>query len=696
MKQDFEKEERIFADLVLIEDRLQREVELARMCEGDADLGQRIGLLLASHETDGLLIDDTNYSSDLLGDLVPLMESAGQFIESFQLIEKIGEGGMGLVFKAQQTSPVQRTVALKVLRVGTSSKKIVERFENERQTLAVLDHPNITKILEGGITESGRPYFVMEYVDGCPITEYCNVNQLGARQRLGLFCDVCKAIQHAHLRGIIHRDIKPANVLVQLSNGTPIVKVIDFGIAKLIDHDFADTKYTIQGQLLGTPGYMSPEQADQGHFGDIDSRTDIYSLGALLYAMLTGVPPIEIPKASNQSILRTLETIRDSEPMPPSARILSRKGAELLPLHSEVKGDLDWVVMKAIQQDRNLRYESPISFARDVERHLAGAPVEAAGPNFWYQTKKRLRKYRTVVAVGLVGILFMLTAAIGGTLLAIKARDAESVATHARFQEQQMRETAELQRDRALKAEIELRQIVHVRQSELAQAETENELHRSKVMDEFFDQFFVGFSKDRKEKIDDTHFKYVPRFRFETVAFEQPILRLGKAQLTQLATSLFSVIADDFCEDDLRHNGQEIVDVDLSRIEGIHELMITALQIHQKKCETMFAENFLLNADAHECLALHLLAQERFLDAESHLNKASELRSLLQDENKTDSDRFNEIRNQVLIAFCQNGQQESPNFESQIETLGEKTKSLGGQHVRFLSVLSELSRSKVE
>ena len=683
MKENFEKEERIFSDLVAIADAKQRENLLKRLCRDDPALNQRLSALLASHETKDFLIDNSTFSSDLLGELLP-SEAAGQFIEGFELLEKIGEGGMGLVFKARQTTPVQRIVALKVLRFGAESKRIVERFEAERQTLALLDHPNITKILDGGITETGRPYFVMEYVDGCPITEYCENNKLNVRQRLRLFCDVCKAIQHAHLRGIIHRDIKPANVLVKLTNDLPIVKVIDFGIAKLIDPDLADTKHTINGQLLGTLGYMSPEQADQGHFGDIDSRTDIYSLGALLYALLTGVTPVEIPKSSNMSILRTLETIRDKEPVCPSTRIHSQQPDEDMPKVAEVKGDLDWIVMKAIHSDRNRRYESAASFARDVERHLVGVPVEAAGPNFWYKVKKHFHKHRTAVVLAGLCVILMLTAAIGGSLLAIKARKAEASANYSKIQEMKMRKAAENQRDRALKAEKQLRQIVHERQSELAKAETENELYRSRVVQSFFDKFYEEFGKTHTEKIDDMHFKYIPRFQFETAAFDQPVIKLGEKQVGEKSDALFSFFCDDFCEDDLR-DGQEIVEVDLAGINGIQELMITALEVHQVKCQTMFPENLLLNADAHECLAIHLLAHGNWLAAEPHLKKAVQLHLQLLSEGWTEQGRFNTVRCRALLLICCREQLEERQYEEAARKMTEEIQSLGRKFNWFLT-----------
>lgn len=694
MKENFEKEERIFGDLVAITDKLQRETELKRLCQDDPALSQRLSALLASHETRDILIDSSTFSSDWLDELLP-SEAAGQFIEGFELLEKIGEGGMGLVFKARQTTPVQRIVALKVLRFGTESKRIVERFEAERQTLAVLDHPNITKILDGGITESGRPYFVMEYVDGSPITEYCDTNKLNVRQRLRLFCDVCKAIQHAHLRGIIHRDIKPANVLVKLTNELPVVKVIDFGIAKLVDPDLADTKHTINGQLLGTLGYMSPEQADQGHFGDIDSRTDIYSLGALLYSLLTGVTPVEIPKSSNMSILRTLETIRDKEPVCPSTRILSQKSDEHMPKVAEVKGDLDWIVMKAIHSDRNRRYESAASFARDIERHLVGVPVEAAGPNFWYKFKKHFRKHRTAVVLAAICVILMLTAAIGGSLLAIKALRAESSANLSKIQQMKMRKAAENQRDRALKAEKQLRQIVHERQSELAKAETENELYRSRVVQSFFDDFYEEFGKTHTEKIDEMHFKYIPRFQYETAAFDQPVLQLGETDVGAKSDELFCFFCDDFSQEDLR-DGQEIVEVDLSSINGIQELMINALEVHQVKCQTMFPENLLLNADAHECLAIHLMARENWLVAERHLKKAVQLHLELLSEGWTEQGRFNVVRCRALLLISSRKLLKEDQFDELAVKMTQEIQSLGRKFDWFLPKWTAVLESFVD
>ena len=312
-------------------------------------------------------------------------------IGPYKLLEQIGEGGFGIVFMAEQQQPVRRKVALKVLKLGMDTKQVVARFEAERQALAIMDHPNIAKVHDGGATPSGRPYFVMELVKGVPITEYCDQNHLTPRQRLELFVPVCQAVQHAHQKGIIHRDLKPSNVLVSVHDTTPVVKVIDFGVAKALGQELTEkTLFTGFAQMIGTPLYMSPEQAGQSSL-DVDTRSDIYSLGVMLYELLTGTTPFDRERLKDASYEEIRRIIREEEPARPSNRISTletRTGTTISEqrqsdprrLSRLLRGELDWIVMKALEKDRNRRYETANAFALDIQRYLAGEPVQAAPP----------------------------------------------------------------------------------------------------------------------------------------------------------------------------------------------------------------------------------------------------------------------------------------------------------------------------
>src|SRR6516225_8362669 len=364
----------------------ERAAFLDKACAGDAGRRARVEELLRAHQ------------------------AAGNFLQGYRppaepvatTDEPISEGGFGAVFMAEQQEPIRRKVALKVLKPGMDSTQVIARFQAERQALALMDHPHIAKVLDAGQTGSGRPYFVMELVKGLPITEFCDQAQLTPRERLELFVQVCQAVQHAHQKGVIHRDLKPSNVLVMMQDITPVVKVIDFGVAKALGQELTDkTLFTGFAQMIGTPLYMSPEQAGQSGV-DIDTRSDIYSLGVLLYELLTGTTPIDKDRLTEVGYDELRRIIREEESPRPSTRIStlgqaatsvsSQRKSDPKRLSQLCRGELDWVVMKCLEKDRNRRYESAYGLARDIERYLHDEPVQACPPSAWYRYRKLARR----------------------------------------------------------------------------------------------------------------------------------------------------------------------------------------------------------------------------------------------------------------------------------------------------------------
>ena len=352
----------------------------------------------------------------------------------YKLLENIGEGGMGSVWVAEQQQPVKRRVAIKLVKAGMDSKQVLARFEAERQALAVMDHPNIAKVFDGGVTEQGRPYFVMEYVKGVPFTTYCDNARLSLKERLNLFIPVCQAVQHAHHKGIVHRDLKPSNILICLYDGKPVPKVIDFGLAKAMHQSLTEQSiYTGHGIMVGTPLYMSPEQAEHNNL-DIDTRTDIYSLGVVLYELLTGSTPLERQQLKQAAIDEVLRLIKEVEPPRPSVRLSSsatlpniaaQRSIDPKQLSRSLAGDLDWIVMKSLEKERTRRYETATGLARDIERFLNDEAVEACPPSRIYQLKKLIRKNQGKVVAASVVLIALVIGIIGTTWGLFRATSAE-------------------------------------------------------------------------------------------------------------------------------------------------------------------------------------------------------------------------------------------------------------------------------
>ena len=420
-----------------------RPAAIAAACGDDVDLRRRVDALAdALRRADGFLSDPTAGDATIGAGppltVAPIGERPGDRIGPYHLLEQIGEGGFGVVFKAEQERPVRRLVALKVIKLGMDTREVVARFEAERQALAMMDHPNIARVFDAGSTAAGRPYFVMELVRGSPITEYADKHKLTTADRVALAVAVCRAVQHAHSKGIIHRDLKPTNVLVMTADDKPVPKVIDFGIAKATQSKLTErTLFTAHRQLIGTPQYMSPEQADSDGV-DVDTRTDVYSLGVVLYELLVGTTPLDARSLRSAAFEAMRRMIRDAEPARPSTRlsalgdtlatVATNRGTDARQLSRQLHGELDWIVMRSLEKDRSRRYDTAAALADDLNRYLAGEAVLAGPVSGAYRLRKALRRHRAAVLVGVTVAAALLLGMAGTTAGLVQAKHQRAIA----------------------------------------------------------------------------------------------------------------------------------------------------------------------------------------------------------------------------------------------------------------------------
>jgi len=604
----------------------ERDQYLATACHDEPALKEQVLLLLQAHDGAG----DFLQHNQLTSSASLLTERPGDRIGRYKLLEQIGEGGCGVVYMAAQEEPVRRRVALKVIKLGMDTKNVIARFEAERQALAMMDHPNIAKVFDAGATETGRPYFVMELVRGIKITDYCDQNNLSTEARLKLFTQVCQAIQHAHQKGIIHRDVKPSNILVTQNESAAVPKVIDFGIAKATtDQRLTDkTVFTAFEQFIGTPAYMSPEQALMTSL-DIDTRTDIYALGVLLYELLTGQTPFDSNELMAVGLDAMRRIIREQEPARPSTRlstmadieltaVAQHRQAEPTRLGTLLRGDLDWIVMKALEKDRSRRYETANGLAADIQRHLANEPVVARPPSAGYRFQKLVRRNKFAFVAGSVVLLVLLGGIAASTWQAIRA-------TRAEREQTRLREQAEMAQTNEARERVK---------AEVNEQKAEAEAAKSRQVAQFMKDMLKGVGPSAALGRDTTMLREI----LEQTARGLDKLKGQPAVEADLRTTLGNVYLDlgEYTNAAAMHREalalrKQLLGDEHSEVASALNLLATALwkQGRRSEAETLYREALAMRrrlfGDENKAVADSLDSVARIVEAQGNLAEAETL-----------------------------------------------------------------------
>jgi serine/threonine protein kinase/tetratricopeptide (TPR) repeat protein len=649
-------ESQVFADALKLSSPAERAAYLERACAGNPPLRSRVEVLLQAHASDPGFLEQPAGALAGTGDEAPVptgaasAEQPGMVLAGrYKLVEAIGEGGMGAVWVAQQTEPVKRLVAVKLVKAGMDSRAVLARFEQERQALALMDHPNIAKVLDAGAGPDGRPFFVMELVKGVPITRFFDERRLTPRQRLELFVPVCQAIQHAHQKGVIHRDVKPSNVLVALYDDRPVVKVIDFGVAKATGQQLTEqTLHTGFGSVVGTLEYMSPEQANLNSL-DIDTRSDIYSLGVLLYELLTGSTPFSRKEIEKGGMLEMLRVIREQEPTKPSTKLstaeglptlAANRGTEPAKLRKLVRGELDWIVMKALEKDRSRRYETANAFALDVQRYLADEPVQACPPSAWYRCRKFARRNKGALVTGtLLGMATL------GLLLAVLYHNAV------------LRRAAQTAHDAAQTAQEKkrlARQVVDEMYTEVAEQLLAVEPHRKEAQRQFLLKALQFYQEFAREEGADPSVQFEAALACERVGNIQRLLgQHGPAEHAyRQALGRLEKLTADFPDDpryrrQLCSNWNELAGllVTTRRHPEAEQACLQALDIG-KKLEAEFPDSLDYPRDmasTHHHLGILFRNLGRLPEAEHHYRQSLRRRQRLVADISNNPDLWNEL-----------------------------------------------------